>query len=89
VNALPIDPKAPRSSPQHPANWRRVAFREPGVILAGDYEPQPLDAPPPGGTPVAEETKPAASKPTRKPATRKRQTAVADLDAALAKLGKK
>ena len=74
---LPIDPKAPYNSPQHPANWRKPQFLAPEAV-----------APPAAADPVRPEPpKPAAEKPpTRKAGKRVTQRAKPDLAAALAAL---
>jgi hypothetical protein len=77
VTALPIDPKAPYSSPQHPANWRKPVF-----LVAEPAAQRP--AAPTEAEPPAQAAEPVKTKPARKSAGRKKAS---DLAEALAKIG--
>ena len=78
MTALPIDPKAPYTSPQHPANWRKPVF------LAAEPVAQPPAAPA-EAEPPAKAAAPVKAKPaTKKAAPRKKAS---DLAEALAKIG--
>jgi hypothetical protein len=70
-----IDPKAPRTSPQHPANWRRPDSLAPAASV--------MDAPPAA---VTEPPEASAPPPAKKPAPKKKPAGKANLAAALAKL---
>jgi hypothetical protein len=74
-----IDPKAPRTSPQHPANWRRPDSLAPAASAT--------DAPPAAVAELPEApATPAAPPPAKKPAPKKKPAGKANLAAALAKL---